>query len=311
MHRMLRLYGSATAQIYSYLMNYADASKTSQITAWVIWLLDSVHTVLCLFMVYHYIIVDFGNSILSLKISWSFGAAVIMQVLMTAIVQSFYMYNIWILSKARTALKAPVAFLLFLRIALGFATALLILTHGHFSELHSETSAFITVIFNLTIGAFVDAAISALLIYYNILKFPMGHKNKRHFVVDFVHTYLINSGIATLLVSLSVVFTFSFITNSMVFVGLIQIQGKLYVNSCIGILNAQQKEKESVTNIIHRLPAAWSQSGLTNTHDSNTANYISASGESCHYHPSNASLAISSIGNLGGVDNKVKVEGLV
>ncbi|OSX62682.1 hypothetical protein POSPLADRAFT_1046102 [Postia placenta MAD-698-R-SB12] len=66
----LLLYGSATSQMYNYWLNYINDTKLHRRTVAVVWLVDTIHTVFCLIVIYRYIIIDFGQLELLQYIVW-------------------------------------------------------------------------------------------------------------------------------------------------------------------------------------------------------------------------------------------------
>ncbi|OSX64775.1 hypothetical protein POSPLADRAFT_1044230 [Postia placenta MAD-698-R-SB12] len=62
----------ATAQIYSYWLQYPDDSKIHRGTVGAVWFIDTIHTAFCLVVIYHYIIIDYGNIRLIENMIWHF-----------------------------------------------------------------------------------------------------------------------------------------------------------------------------------------------------------------------------------------------
>jgi len=98
--------------------------------------------------------------------------------------------------------------------------------------------AVVTVSCGLGLAVVVDLIIAFTLVYYL-------HKSRSGFqatdnLVRTLQTYVINSGGLTMICSIAVVATFAAIADNYVFLGLVEIQSKLYANSFLATLNARQ-----------------------------------------------------------------------
>lgn len=107
------LYGTATSQIYNYWQNFPYDYKLHRWTVGVVWLIDTIHTVLCVIAIYCYIIIDHGDLERMIHIVWSLAAAVATEVMLAGIVQSLYIRRVWILSQKK--IRPLVVFTLSLR----------------------------------------------------------------------------------------------------------------------------------------------------------------------------------------------------
>ncbi|KAH9946534.1 hypothetical protein B0H21DRAFT_859127 [Amylocystis lapponica] len=231
------LYGITTTQVYVYWFSYPDDIKAIRRTVVVVWLLETLHTAFCLHMIYEYMIVDFGHLLGIVNIIWSAGATVIIAVSIQAIVQVFFIRRIWIMSERSFVITAIPAVLLFVRVAFGFATASLTWTIPTWIMFRAETGPFATLITGLTLAALVDLIIALLLIYY-LQRSRTGFKVTDHLIKSLM-AYVINTGALTMVVSISIVLTFTLIKGSLLFAGLVEIQSKLYANSFLATLNAR------------------------------------------------------------------------
>lgn len=229
------LYGSATAQIYSYWLQYPGDSKKHRGTVGAVWFIDTIHTAFCLVVIYHYIIVDYGNIRLIENMIWSVAATIITEVMLSAIVQSFYVRQVWVFSQRNVLLCAVISVMLFLRIALGLATVGLIFHFATFAQFSTSIGPLFTLTCGLSLAAAVDLIVAIALIYYR-LKTPRRACEKLH-PVELIQSYMINTGGLTVLVSLAIVFTFSFLKGNLVFAGLVEVQAKLYANSFIATMS--------------------------------------------------------------------------
>lgn len=64
------LFGSASAQIYNYWWNYPDEPQLHRHAVATVWLIDTVHTAVCIMALYRWMIVDFNDYQLIQNLSW-------------------------------------------------------------------------------------------------------------------------------------------------------------------------------------------------------------------------------------------------
>lgn len=229
------LYGNAIAQAYDYWWNFPDDGILNRRMVLVVWILDTIHTIFCICLVYSYVILDFDDPASLEKIVWSVGATVVTAVILPAIVQSFFLQHIWIISKHNLWLTAIPSVLLILRIALGLASASLTWKLKIWDGFRASVGPLFTLTCGFSLSAVVDIIISATLLFY----VARGQKKSDN-IVKSLQRYVINTGCLTMLVSIAIVLTFILMKDTLVFAGLVEIQCKLYANSFIATLNARQ-----------------------------------------------------------------------
>lgn len=232
------LYGITTTQAHFYWWSYPQDAKLIKRIVLIVWILETVHTVFCLHLMYNYTIVDFGSLEHVVNLVWSVGATVLTAVIIAAIIQSFFIHRIWILSDRNVVITVIPAILLFVRVAFGCATASLTWKITYYPEFHSSLGPRITITFGLVLSAVVDLVIAALLIYY--LQSNQSLSQRTHHIISSLQAYVINTGALTMIVSIAIVLTFALINGSFLFLGLVEIQSKLYANSFLATLNARQ-----------------------------------------------------------------------
>ncbi|EED82438.1 predicted protein [Postia placenta Mad-698-R] len=161
------LYGITTTQAHFYWWSYPQDAKLIKRIVLIVWILETVHTVFCLHLMYNYTIVDFGSLEHVVNLVWS------------SLQRSYKV------SDRNVVITVIPAILLFVRVVL---------------------------------SAVVDLVIAALLIYY----------------------LQSNQSLSQRIVSIAIVLTFALINGSFLFLGLVEIQSKLYANSFLATLNARQ-----------------------------------------------------------------------
>ncbi|CAL1703578.1 unnamed protein product [Somion occarium] len=229
----LLLYGIATAQSYVYMLNSKDDPPLLKSVVGSIWILETFHSAMIIHMLYEYTITDFGKLADVGIIVWSVGLCVLVEMLIVALAQGFYIRRIWILSNHSVLLTVVTSILLLARVS----TAALTYKLGAWTTFREETGPLFTLSCGLGLSALVDALIAGIIIYY-LRRGQTGFKSTDN-VVRSLMAYAVNSGAITMIVSIVIVLTFVFLKNSLLFAGLVTVAGKLYSNSLLGTLNAR------------------------------------------------------------------------
>ncbi|KAF9810701.1 hypothetical protein IEO21_06835 [Rhodonia placenta] len=205
------LYGITTTQAHFYWWSYPQDAKLIKRIVLIVWILETVHTVFCLHLMYNYTIVDFGSLEHVVNLVWS------------SLQRSFKV------SDRNVVITVIPAILLFVRVEFHSSLGPRVSTHG---------VSIITITFGLVLSAVVDLVIAALLIYY--LQSNQSLSQRTHHIISSLQAYVINTGALTMIVSIAIVLTFALINGSFLFLGLVEIQSKLYANSFLATLNARQ-----------------------------------------------------------------------
>ncbi|CCM00559.1 uncharacterized protein FIBRA_02593 [Fibroporia radiculosa] len=93
------LYGNSVTQMYDYWWNHYDDPNWLRKLVTFVWIIDTIHTAFCMLFIYDYFILGFGDITQLEEIIWPIGVAVIIGVIMAVTVQSFFVYQLSILSK--------------------------------------------------------------------------------------------------------------------------------------------------------------------------------------------------------------------
>ncbi|KAK7693168.1 hypothetical protein QCA50_002734 [Cerrena zonata] len=244
----LILYGITVAQTYIYYLNYGheDTRFLRGVVACVM-VLETAHTVFTIHMTYFYLITDFGQVGAIGHIIWSAGACVTSGMVIVAFAQGFYVMRIYMLSKRNIALTVLIGFMLLLRISFGLATSALTYRLGTWSVFRAKVGPLFTLSTGLGLSAAVDLLIALTLMYY-LRRGRSGFKETDHLIHSLI-AYAVNTGAITMLVSITIVLTFVFLKESLLFAGLVQLSSKLYANSFLGTLNARQILRKKINTL--------------------------------------------------------------
>ncbi|KIP05948.1 hypothetical protein PHLGIDRAFT_479385 [Phlebiopsis gigantea 11061_1 CR5-6] len=240
----LILFGVFTFQVYFYWFTYEDDIRALRILVLVLWILECLHTCFCIHLLYTYLVVDFHNPEGILQVVWSAGVTVFLEVFIVSGAQGFYILRIWQLSGHNILATAPPAFALFCRIAFGFATGSLLYCYRTWPEFREHTGSLFTLNCGLTLAAFVDLLTTAILSYY-LRRNMHGFERTRHVLQKLIF-YTVNTGALTMVFSIAILFTFNFVTKSLMFAGMVEVVSKLYANSMLAMVNARRHLKAQV-----------------------------------------------------------------
>ncbi|KAI6109381.1 hypothetical protein EDD16DRAFT_1614639 [Pisolithus croceorrhizus] len=81
------LYGITTLQTYLYYMHYSEDSSLMKLLVAAIWILDSLHVSFMCYMLYYYLIINYGVPAALEYIVWSYQVTVLMNLLVIFVVQ--------------------------------------------------------------------------------------------------------------------------------------------------------------------------------------------------------------------------------
>ncbi|THH28481.1 hypothetical protein EUX98_g5699 [Antrodiella citrinella] len=241
----LVLYGIFIAQTYVYAMNCSKDALYMKLCVMCIAVLETLHSAFMSHMIYWYAIDSFGNIAGVGRIIWSGGATVICEMLIVAFVQSLYLRRVYILSEGNRVLTSIISLTLLARLAVGLATAALLLTLRSWADFRTS-KAFYTVVVGLALSSLVDLMIALTLIYY-LWKNKTGFTSTDN-IMHVLMAYCVNSGMLTMMCSTATIFTFSTMKTSLLFAGFYQISSKLYANSLMGTLNARDFLRQMSTS---------------------------------------------------------------
>ncbi|CAL1693845.1 unnamed protein product [Somion occarium] len=233
------VYGIGVTQSYVYFLNCGKDPKWLKLLVGGVTLLETVHTVMVIHILYRFTVTGFGNLEVVGSISWSPPTAVIVENLIIVLVEGFFIYRLWILSKRSMSLVVTISSLHIVRCAFGITVGSLAFTHSDWVSYRSTTSTVVIVNVTDCLALLEDGVIAGFLIHY-LRSSRKGFNPRTDRVILWLMSYIINTGLITMIVSLCVMVTFIAVEENFIFLGLNLIVCKLYANSLFGTLNARQ-----------------------------------------------------------------------
>ncbi|KAI0353799.1 hypothetical protein OH77DRAFT_1522330 [Trametes cingulata] len=232
------LYGITTLQTFMYFQKYSGDSRTLKILVAAVWILETVHTGFCMQFIYAYLIAGFGDFENFLNINWGIGVTVLCSAGVALCVQGYYTWRVWIVSGKNVAWTAIIGFFSLLRVAFGIASAALSYVYPQWLAFRHTKTSLVTISGGLGSAALVDLLVACTLTYYLKRGRHTWHKESNN-MINRILLYSVNTGAITGTASLLCVILFAVKKTSLVFLGLVMIQTKLYANSLLGSLNAR------------------------------------------------------------------------
>ncbi|KAI9069538.1 hypothetical protein FKP32DRAFT_1586768, partial [Trametes sanguinea] len=233
-----RLYGITTLQSFIYFQKYQNDTPSLKLMVAAIWILETAHTAFCMQVVYSYLVSNFGEFEYFLNINWGVGVTVITEVVISTLVQAFYVRRVWIMSNKAKFLTAFIAAITVCRIGFGIGSTILSYQFGDWISFRAHKSSLATVSGGLGAAALVDVLVALTLSFY-LTRGRSSWQKASNSKINLIMLYAVNSGAITASASVLSVILYATQTDSLVFLGLVEIQGKLYANSFLGSLNAR------------------------------------------------------------------------
>ncbi|KAI0637551.1 hypothetical protein C8Q77DRAFT_374311 [Trametes polyzona] len=243
------LYGVTTLQMFIYYQTFSNDSRFLKGVVGTVWVLESVHTALCMEMVYAYTVTHFGDFEFMGRIYWGAGASILVGVFISALVHGFYIRRVWIMSSGSIAITAFITILALCRFGCGIGSFVLSLETTEWAPFRAQVSPLVTIALGLGCASAVDVLVSLTLSYYiqrDRGKWESGSQESDS-RIDTILIYAVNTGAITAIASLLSVILFATQKQSLVFLGLVEIQSKLYANSFLGSLNVRAAGRDNKT----------------------------------------------------------------
>ncbi|KAI6112257.1 hypothetical protein EDD16DRAFT_1174104 [Pisolithus croceorrhizus] len=252
------LYGITTLQTYLYYMYYSEDSLLVKLLVATIWILDSLHISFMCYMLYYYLIINYGVPTALAYIVWSYQVTVLINMLVIFAVQCFFAHKIHYLYHRKVRWFVTVPIMVLVIAAVGFG-----LTAVFVTAIRNETSVLTrTWYYGVTpsVGTAVLAEILitvslCVLLYDNGLRSAVP-RTKR--LLNSLITYAANRCLLTSIVAIAEL-SVNADQQAAWTMGLNFIIGKLYANSFLASLNTRQYlrsrdsalEADGLDNAVH------------------------------------------------------------
>ncbi|KAJ8585816.1 hypothetical protein M405DRAFT_824297 [Rhizopogon salebrosus TDB-379] len=231
------MYGLTTLQTYLYYVYYPKDTKGLKFLVALIWVLDTLHISLMCHALYYYLVSNFGNEDALTAAVWSLIGSLGLNLCMAVIVQTYFAFRISILcrSSIRWWLTCSIMVVVIAHFAFGLETVVLMSQKKRFDALPQ-----------ITLYAATPFAITAVLsdVCITIALCVLLHGNRSpvietNVLVNTLIIYAINRCLLTSIVAVAEVIAFVISPNSLWFIAIDFVIGKLYANSFLASLNSR------------------------------------------------------------------------
>ncbi|KAI0088841.1 hypothetical protein BDY19DRAFT_151172 [Irpex rosettiformis] len=232
------LYGLGLAQVYFYFRTYHDHPAIKLLVI-LVCILETLHVAFCIHMVYTYLIIDFADPGSVLNIIWSTGASIFLEIIISGLVQSYYIYRIRCLCKSGYVFVYLIS-VVCARIAFGFrATA-----YGYpvttWEAMSALRSYKICVNVSLVFNVVADSSITFVLIFYLHQSHVSARVRSTRNILYKLMYYSLSAGVLTTLTSVIALILFHVSKTTIAFIGVLEVMTKVYANSMLAMLNIRQ-----------------------------------------------------------------------
>ncbi|KAI1786764.1 hypothetical protein LXA43DRAFT_754538 [Ganoderma leucocontextum] len=234
------LYGITTLQTLIYYQKYPNDRPFLKFLVATVWVLETAHTAFCVQFIYDYLINSFGSFFDFLDIHWAIGVTVACSASIALCVQGYYTWRVWIVSGNSIVWTGIIGMFALARVGFGIASCALCYVYPSWPVLRDRRSSLVTVSGGLGSAALVDILVASTLTMYLKRRRSSGQWHKEsNTMINRILLYAVNTGAITCSASILCVILFAVQKNSLTFLGLVEIQAKLYSNSFLGSLNAR------------------------------------------------------------------------
>ncbi|KAH9032589.1 hypothetical protein EDB85DRAFT_2145496 [Lactarius pseudohatsudake] len=228
------LFGLTIAQTCIYFWNYRkrDPKPLMFFVAFVIFM-DALHTIVCTYAIYWYLIVNFGNLENLQYGMWALELQFFLSTIIFVSVQLYYARRVYIVSQS---LICPIIIAVSVFIVAFFATFFTAkeIALKRFSDFQSSAWMSYIAFGATTVGDTLVAASMCWSLYRRRTGFARTDS-----VIMISMAYSVNSGLLTGLLSLAASISIVVSPSSMIWLAFFWAMGKCYVNSLLAMLNSR------------------------------------------------------------------------
>ncbi|KAH9924473.1 uncharacterized protein B0H18DRAFT_433499 [Fomitopsis serialis] len=232
------IFGMTICQFCLYRRSFPDDVTRMKAIVYAVMMLDIAHTIVCVAMLYTYLVRWHGLETNLALLHWTAAATIFFQSSIVTIVQCSYVYRIWILSERSSKVLLIPILLTVVRIIVGYVTAVAMFTLHVWPQYRKNHVATVVLSVGFASSAANDIVITATQVYY-LHRRRTGLRGTEY-IIRTVMFYAINLGAMTMIFSIAVLLTFVLDQSSLLFGGLIELQSKLFANSLLININARR-----------------------------------------------------------------------
>ncbi|KAF7296338.1 hypothetical protein HMN09_01103900 [Mycena chlorophos] len=258
------LFGVSTVQAYIYWQRFPDDRPAVKALVAAVWTLEAAHMGMMSHTLYTWLVIDYGNPAALLgRAPDSLVGFILMTVFVSVLVQTFFSYRIYILSRSLTWAMVLYASNL-LRCGLGlaiFSLTLLSPTQLAFSQ------RFPWLLITLwSLSAAGDLAVMLSLVWLLWRQRRMTDNRQSEFLLDKIIKWTIETGVATSMFTTVMLICYHTMPNTLVWMGLFVGEARMFANSLFASLNS----RTALRAVPRAYEANTSSDGIANASGSRT-----------------------------------------
>jgi len=243
------LSGVFAVQCLIYFRCYSQDRKELKALVMFVWTLEIAHTILIWLAIWDYFVTQFGNGHYVDHIPPTIALSVVLTATLTFLTHCLLAHRIYHLSARNLLLVTPILFLATLRLAAASVSG------GEMIYLRSYTRfrwhfrwLFST---GLGLSSAVDILITVSLLF--LLQKSKNSSVRLHELIDSLILYTFEIGSLTSFATVISMLCWTLLDNSLIFLGLHFVIGKLYANSLLATLNSRRDFRRARTTAFEHL----------------------------------------------------------
>ncbi|KAI0089011.1 hypothetical protein BDY19DRAFT_163038 [Irpex rosettiformis] len=232
------LYGIFISQVYFYYTTYHDHWSV-RLLVFVLCILESFLVATCMHMTYIYLVIDWGDLAKALEITWSIGTSIYLEIVISGLVQSYYIFRIWRLSQ-NIPVVAYLVTVYCIRLVIGFRATAYACMYPTWSSLATVSPYRRLATVSFAVNVLVDSSITLILTFYLRRSQTLSHKRSTKNIIHKLISYAVGAGTLTMMMSIAILALFDASKNTLHFGGLLLTVARVYANSMLAMLNIRQ-----------------------------------------------------------------------
>lgn len=242
------VFGILSMQCYSYYDRYPLDRPFYKILVAVLWLLEAAHSFCSWHFFYHYVIEDWGKTLViaTQPIVWTLAVQVVVSAIVGTVVKACFAMRVWRFSGKNIWITASIVLSTLVQLGFSFWFTVAGL---RLPSLTALDDIFTVAIVALGLGVLTDVLTATAISWY-LRKLKTGYK-KSDTLVNKLIAYAINTGLLTGAFSIACLITYGTMPNNFIFISLYFVLSKLYANSFLATLNTRLVLKGRGTDNAH------------------------------------------------------------
>lgn len=229
------LSGTVSMQTVLYSTVYQKDMIWLKALVYLIWFLDFLHTVFICVAEWSYFIAHWNDVDIVDWIPWGIAATVALTAIMTFVVQCFFAYRVYTVSRHKIHIALPLGVIALARLVAALVSTVMMIRYQSYAIFRSRVGWVFTL--GLTLSALLDILVAGSLCYYL-------RKNRNGFssmdaVINTLTFYTVQNGSLTFVATLIALICWVSLRN-LVFLALHFVITKLYANAFLSTLNARR-----------------------------------------------------------------------